>query len=190
MIGRKIRVFRPRDKTWYDGQVKSHDKLTGKHLIHFADAEEEDLDLEEEKIEWVEEEVPRKLRRLRRMSSTPELKLESEKESSGEDDDSGDEDWGKEMEKDAPSDDDLEELELEDAEDDAEEAVAAKESRSRRGKSSLSAGSGKRKKVDVEKLGCSKKFKFKQDVEGLKDGPSVNLLTKSGSTIGFTLESK
>jgi DNA mismatch repair protein MSH6 len=57
------------DKAWYEGYVKSFDKDANKHLVQYDDAEEELLDLEKEKIEWVDESVKKKLRRLRRGSS-------------------------------------------------------------------------------------------------------------------------
>ncbi|KAH6813900.1 MUTS-like protein 6 [Perilla frutescens var. frutescens] len=79
VVDRRIRVYWPLDKSWYEGLVKSFDEISGKHLVQYDDAEEESLNLSVEKIEWIEEPAKKKLRRLRRFS------LE---------DDSDDEDWG------------------------------------------------------------------------------------------------
>ncbi|GAB2298057.1 hypothetical protein Dimus_032132 [Dionaea muscipula] len=67
VVGRKVRVCWPLDEEWYEGYVKSFDKLCGKHLVEYDDKEEELLDLTEEKVEWVEGSV-NKFKRLRRMS--------------------------------------------------------------------------------------------------------------------------
>ncbi|XP_078438699.1 MUTS homolog 6 isoform X2 [Wolffia australiana] len=67
-VGRRIKVFWPLDKAWYEGQVKSFDRESGKHVILYDDAEEEALDLSAEKIQWIEE-SPRNFRRLRRRTS-------------------------------------------------------------------------------------------------------------------------
>ncbi|CAA7388969.1 unnamed protein product [Spirodela intermedia] len=74
VIGRRLRVFWPLDKTWYEGQVKSFDREAGKHVVQYADAEEEVLDLGAERIEWVEESA-RSFRRLRRRTSVSESLL-------------------------------------------------------------------------------------------------------------------
>ncbi|XP_020269979.1 DNA mismatch repair protein MSH6 isoform X2 [Asparagus officinalis] len=168
VVGKKISVFWPLDKTWYDGHVKSFNKLTGKHLIQYEDAEEEVLDLEKEKIEWVKEEAPRKLRRLKRVSSSPvpETEIVRDGVNVDDDDDGEDEDWGKGVGEHVDN-DDSKEVELEEEIEEENEKSAAKRSGKR---SSSSVGSGKRKKVDVEKLGCSKKFRFDGDGEGPGDG--------------------
>ncbi|CAA6654394.1 unnamed protein product [Spirodela intermedia] len=71
----ETQVFWPLDKTWYEGQVKSFDrKEAGKHVVQYADAEEEVLDLGAERIEWVEESA-RSFRRLRRRTSVSESLL-------------------------------------------------------------------------------------------------------------------
>ncbi|KAK9747622.1 hypothetical protein RND81_02G003800 [Saponaria officinalis] len=101
VVGRRIRVFWPLDKKWYDGFVKSYDKSVGKHVVEYDDADEELLDLSKEKIEWVEGNgtVPRKRRRLRKVSMVVDDDVEEDgKGNVGggiKDDDSGDEDWGK-----------------------------------------------------------------------------------------------
>ncbi|XP_062143527.1 DNA mismatch repair protein MSH6 [Alnus glutinosa] len=68
-VGRRVKIFWPLDKVWYEGSVKSFDKDANKHLVQYDDAEEELLDLEKEKIEWVDKSGKKKLKRLRRGSS-------------------------------------------------------------------------------------------------------------------------
>lgn len=124
VVGRRIKVYWPLDKSWYEGCVRSFDKLTGKHVVLYDDDEEESLDLAKENIEWFEETV-KKLKRLRRGFSAPKQMVIDEEdagadnvgvraeETRGDDDDSSDEDWGKnEVVEDAD-----EEMELEDEED-------------------------------------------------------------------------
>ncbi|PSS14723.1 DNA mismatch repair protein [Actinidia chinensis var. chinensis] len=96
-VNRRVRVYWPLDQSWYEGCVKSFDKISGKHLVQYDDAEEEFLDLSKEKIELVEEEVKRRFRRLRCVSVIEDEGEEfaANAESGGDDDDSADEDWGK-----------------------------------------------------------------------------------------------
>ncbi|PPS14953.1 hypothetical protein GOBAR_AA05604 [Gossypium barbadense] len=68
VVDKRLRVHWPLDKAWYEGVVKSFDKVSGKHLIQYDDSEEEELDLGKEKIEWVEETTGR-FKRLRRGGS-------------------------------------------------------------------------------------------------------------------------
>ncbi|XXG53994.1 hypothetical protein AAC387_Pa03g1985 [Persea americana] len=154
VVGKRVRVFWPLDKTWYEGSVKSFDKQSSKHVVQYDDAEEEVLDLRKEKIEWVEDQV-RSFRRLRRKSVPEEVEVEEKvsDDGSGGDDDSTDEDWGKSAGKetgdvDSDGDDDSEELEL--VEED-EEIGSAK--RPRAG----DLGSRKRKVIEQEKSGSGKK---------------------------------
>lgn len=118
-MGKRIRVFWPLDKAWYEGTVKSFDKVANKHLVQYEDDEEELLDLEKEKFEWVQETL-KKFKRLRRgaFDSSEAVKIveedkdvkgikpvqrrrgvkavveeEDEEEENG-GDDSSDEDWG------------------------------------------------------------------------------------------------
>lgn len=104
VVGKRIKVYWPLDKAWYEGCVKSFDKESKKHRVQYDDAEEELLDLVNEKIEWIEER-PRQLKRLRRGGGAPLEKAavtvaendESESndgdDARGGDDDSSDEDW-------------------------------------------------------------------------------------------------
>ncbi|GJW16990.1 DNA mismatch repair protein MSH6, partial [Tanacetum coccineum] len=126
VVNRRIKVYWPLDKNWYQGYIKSFDKASGKHLIQYDDSEEEVLDLSTEKFELIEEEKAKKFRRLRRFSieeDEDEEKVEEGLES-GNDDDSEDEDWEMKAEKEAVVED---EMELEDLglvnEDEEEEQV-------------------------------------------------------------------
>lgn len=105
VVGKRIKVFWPLDKVWYEGCVKSFDEKSKKHLILYDDAEEELLDLGNEKTEWIEER-PRQLKRLRRGGAVTlekaavELAVAENVESQSSDgnagggaDDSSDEDW-------------------------------------------------------------------------------------------------
>ncbi|KAL3648107.1 hypothetical protein CASFOL_009075 [Castilleja foliolosa] len=118
VIDRRIRVYWPLDKSWYEGCVKSFDKPSGKHSVQYDDGEEEMINLSLEKIEWIEEPAKKKLRRLRRMSV-----VEDEEDDDGGDnddmkeveDDSDDEDWGKKVGNEVVEDDEdgLEDMDLE-----------------------------------------------------------------------------
>uniref|UniRef100_A0A2N9H285 DNA mismatch repair protein n=1 Tax=Fagus sylvatica TaxID=28930 RepID=A0A2N9H285_FAGSY len=68
VVGRRVRVYWPLDQAWYEGTVKSFDKVANKHLVRYEDDEEELLDLGKEKVEWIEE-SGKKFKRLRRASS-------------------------------------------------------------------------------------------------------------------------
>ncbi|KAL5863022.1 hypothetical protein ACOSQ3_000536 [Xanthoceras sorbifolium] len=111
VVGKRIRVYWPLDKTWYEGCVKSFDKENNKHLIQYEDDEEESLDLGKEKIEWVQPSVSR-FKRLRRGSSLVFKKVviednrAMEDEKSDNESDSDDEDWEKNAQKEQMSEDD------------------------------------------------------------------------------------
>ncbi|TKY61722.1 DNA mismatch repair protein MSH6 [Spatholobus suberectus] len=103
VVGRRIKVYWPLDKAWYEGSVKSFDSLTSKHLVRYDDDEEESLDLSKEKIEWPQESSSKKLKRLRRgFPAVRKMVIDDEEESrkgededDNDDDDSNDEDWEK-----------------------------------------------------------------------------------------------
>ncbi|KAJ3677409.1 hypothetical protein LUZ60_003133 [Juncus effusus] len=158
VIGKRVKVYWPLDKAWYTGEVKSYDKSSNKHLIQYEDGESEAVELEKEKIEWVEEEPVKKLRRLRKLSDSVEAESKNENEfDCMDDDDSSDEDWGKNAQKEESNgDSESEGVELDEEEE--EEEVVTK-SRKRRSVSS-SQTTGKKKKLDVSKMGISKKFNF------------------------------
>lgn len=121
-MNKRIKIYWPLDKSWYEGSVKSFDKISGKHLIQYDDATEELLDLAKEKVEWVEE-VTRRFRRLRRVSLIEDDEEEEAVANAGEaesvsgDDDSSDEDWGKNGETEAVE-DVLDGMDLEEEDDD------------------------------------------------------------------------
>ncbi|OVA16806.1 DNA mismatch repair protein MutS [Macleaya cordata] len=201
VVGKRIRVYWPLDKSWYEGCVKSFDNLVGKHLVQYDDAEEEELDLEREKIEWVEEEL-RSFRRLKRKSASEKVVLdveedkeegkssrrlrrsskvvvEEEDEDVGEGsggDDSEDEDWGKNVEE-IVYDDDVEEMDLEEEEED--EGLVRK---NRRGNNSESR---KRKKSDLATLGSGKKSKNGGNVE--KVGLKISQNGNGGGLVGLAI---
>lgn len=136
VVDRRVRIYWPLDKSWYEGVVKSFDEISGKHLIQYDDAEEEKLNLSVEKIEWIEEPAKKKLRRLRRFSV-----LEDEDEDEGEDDlkeledDSDDEDWGGKVGNEIVEDEDcLEDLDLEVEEEENGRAGVKKNTSSRKRK--------------------------------------------------------
>lgn len=175
VVGRRIRVFWPLDKAWYEGGVKSFDEASGKHLVQYDDAEEESLDLRKEEFEWVEEEPSRKLRRLRRMSGPVEAPCgagDMEEDGSSVEDSTDDEEWGKGMGKDM-------------VEDDSEEEIVVSSRRSRSGNSS---GSRTRKKIEVEKLDRAKKVRF--DGHGEKSGSKASLSGIRCSTVGSSSNSE
>lgn len=171
-MGKRIRVFWPLDKAWYEGTVKSFDKVANKHLVQYEDDEEELLDLEKEKFEWVQETL-KKFKRLRRgaFDSSEAVKIveedkdvkgikpvqrrrgvkavveEEDEENGG--DDSSDEDWGQNAVE-----------EVMDLDEEEEEDVV----KGSKGKGGEKCGSRKRKSSEGEKLGSAKKnkggFKF------------------------------
>lgn len=97
---KRIRVYWPLDKAWYEGCVKSFDKECNKHLVQYEDGEDELLDLGKEKIEWVQESVS-SLKRLRRGSLKKVVVEDDEEMENLEDEisddksDSSDGDWDK-----------------------------------------------------------------------------------------------
>ncbi|CAI9105506.1 OLC1v1004437C1 [Oldenlandia corymbosa var. corymbosa] len=151
VVGRRIRVYWPLDKSWYEGCVKRFDEVSGKHLVLYDDAEEEMLNLSNERIEWLAEEkeqsLPpvKKFRRLRRLTVVEDEDEEDEEnEGNGacEDDDSEDEDWGeKNAEKEVVEEDVLEDMDL-DLEDDDDD-IGAKRSKTSYKKRKVSGGLGK-----------------------------------------------
>lgn len=157
--------------------MKSFDKDAGKHLVQYDDAEEELLNLEKEKFEWVEECV-KKFKRLRRGSSSFDMavtdnEVKDLKDEEGSDNDSGgddssDEDWGKKGEKEII--DDCEEEEDMELEDDEEEVEAMKSKGKRGGKGE----STKRKMNGEGRPGSSKKPKGGEDVS--KGGFKVSFM--------------
>ncbi|KAF9607275.1 hypothetical protein IFM89_033482 [Coptis chinensis] len=149
VVGKRVKVYWPLDKNWYEGIVKNFDDLSGKHLVQYDDAEEELLDFQDEKIEWVVEEVKVKsFRRLKRSNGESEVKekddgnVVSEKlDFEEEDDDLSDEDWGKNAKN-----DELEEMDLVDEDNDVK--TRGKNVGSRKRKNKKNKSSGNEEKVD------------------------------------------
>ena len=50
LVGKTISIFWPKDKKWYTGTVETYDTTTKKHRIHYADGDEEFLNLTQEKV--------------------------------------------------------------------------------------------------------------------------------------------
>lgn len=163
VVERRIRVYWPLDKSWYEGHVKSFDQLSGKHLVLYNDFEEEMLNLSEENIEWVDEEPAKKLRRLRKFLVVEDEEDDAEKF----EDDSEDEDWVENMEKAVMEEEDrLDDMDLD------EEEENGKCERNKIVYSRKQSGSG------GNKLGsnASKKSKFFENPESSnqKASPAVN----------------
>ena len=153
---RRVRVYWPLDKSWYEGRVKSYDDESKKHLIQYDDCEEELLDLSNEKIEWVEPCV-KKFKRLRRGSlgfrkivlEDDEMEnVEGDYGGAGGGDDSSDEDWGKNAEKDVSEEEDVDLMDEEEADDGKKGKSGGKDSRKRK-------ASGEGGKLDSGKKGKS-----------------------------------
>ncbi|XAR61404.1 hypothetical protein NMG60_11035096 [Bertholletia excelsa] len=181
VVNRRIRVYWPLDKSWYEGCVKSFDKISGKHLVQYDDADEELLDLANEKIEWIEEETKR-FRRLRRVSvieDEEEEAVANVEEGSGGDDDSADEDWGKNTDPEA-AEEVSESMELVDEDDEDAEVGSAKRSRGK------NLASRKRKISGGGKLGSSKKSKDaeKSTCRVSSDGNGNKLMERNANDNG------
>lgn len=154
VVGKRIKVYWPLDKSWYEGRVKLFDEKAGKHLVQYDDAEEELLVLGNEEIEWVEEGA-KKFKRLRRGSSMPKSAVVDDMEDLNDgdsSDDSRDEDWGKNVENEASEGEDVDLVEEE--EDGSEEDAVGKSRRKPSGK----VESKKRKMSSSEKVGGTSKM--------------------------------
>ncbi|CAL0311136.1 unnamed protein product [Lupinus luteus] len=174
VVGRRINVYWPLDKAWYQGSVISFDKISSKHLVRYDDGEEEALDLSKEKIEWLQQNQnssgKKKLKRLRKMVIEDDEVEEIHKHDDDDDcdelvvddgDDSSDEDWGKNV---VVEDDDEGECEEENMElevEDDEEDVAKRSKR----KLSEKDETRKRKVGGMEKSESSKKSKGAGEVQ-------------------------
>ncbi|XP_057782207.1 DNA mismatch repair protein MSH6 [Salvia miltiorrhiza] len=190
VVDRRVRVYWPLDKSWYEGVVKSFDEVSGKHLVQYDDAEEEKLNLSGEKVEWIEEPVKKKLRRLRRLSVVEDDDDEVDEGNLKElEDDSDDEDWeGKEGNGVLEDEDCLEDLEVEEEESGSAGIRKNTSSRKRKGGVGEAVASKKGKnggelKSSVSKISPSGKAeKLTEPISGtsaysvkasLLDGPSM-----------------
>ncbi|CAL9095786.1 unnamed protein product [Musa textilis] len=177
VVGKRIKVFWPLDKAWYEGRVSSFDELSSKHVICYDDGEEEALDLGKEKFEWIGEETPRSLRRLRRMSDTVKMACSSADVDNeiSEEDTADDEEWGKVGGEEAEE-DNSDEVELED--EDEDEFAASSGSRSKN-----STGSKRRKKMNIAKLDCAKKIKFEKNRERTASKASLSMTERNAAAL-------
>ncbi|KAK2970286.1 hypothetical protein RJ640_021748, partial [Escallonia rubra] len=177
VINKRIKVYWPLDKSWYEGYVRAFDKASGKHLVQYDDAEEEHLDLDKEEIEWVEEPVKR-FRRLQRICMVEDKEEETvedmEKVETG--DDSTDEEWGKNAAEEA-GDDESEDMELdgEEKDEDVRSVKAVQINKS---------GSRKRRMSGGENSGPTKKSKSGGDVK--KSAIQVSLNVGGGKLMEST----
>lgn len=182
VVGKQVRVYWPLDKRWYDGSVTFYDKGEGKHVVEYEDGEEESLDLGKEKIEWVVgEKSGDRFKRLRRGASAfrkvvtddddVEMgNVEEEKEIKSDGDDSSDEDWGKNVGKEAceSEEDDVELVDenemdedelLEEIDEDTPKVNRVSKTDSRKRKTSEVTKSGGEKKSKTDKDTILKGFK-------------------------------
>lgn len=157
MVNRRIKVYWPLDKAWYEGRVKSFDKSSGKHMVQYDDEEEELLDLSKERIELFKEHAKR-FRRLRKFSideddddagGGSEGNVDKNVESGA--DDSADEDWGMNVDKEV-IDDEMEDLDLVDENEEEEKEKEVEDTRPK--KLDL-----KKRKSSGMELGSVKKIK-------------------------------
>ncbi|KAL1312736.1 hypothetical protein HN51_039337 [Arachis hypogaea] len=183
VIGKRIKVYWPLDKAWYEGTVKSFDNATSKHLVLYDDDEEESLDLSKEKFEWVQDSSSsvKKLKRLRRSCDIPVVRKmvidddESDGSPKSVDDgncgsDDSDEDWGKNaVDEGAEVEDDVE---LDNEEDDYEDGAAERSKR----KSSAKVEPKKRKMSGAEKPEPAKKSKNAGEAGGVKGAFKFSVL--------------
>ena len=93
MVGRRISVYWPEDKEWYDGKLEKYDKARDKYNITYDDGEKEVITLEKE--EW-KEAGPKKASKKKRESDSDSSSEDSSSEEEDEevlDDDSEDDDY-------------------------------------------------------------------------------------------------
>uniref|UniRef100_A0A2P2JZX2 DNA mismatch repair protein n=3 Tax=Rhizophora mucronata TaxID=61149 RepID=A0A2P2JZX2_RHIMU len=163
-LEKRIRVYWPLDKCWYDGCVKSYDEDSGKHLVLYDDFEEELLDLGKEKIEWVEEST-RKFKRLRRGPSSLENTVAEDEDrvgvvdvvegndGGGDGDDSSDEDWDEHEQKEVSEVEEDMDVDFEDEESEGKDKIGKLDR-------NLKSQSRKRKVSGGRKMGPGKKIKI------------------------------
>lgn len=166
VVGKRIKVYWPLDKSWYEGSVKSFDRDSGKHLVEYDDGEAESIELAKEKIEWIEQSV-KKFKRLRKGPLSVEKMVIDDDDGDeaenleGSGDDSSDEDWGKSAEKEGIEEEceEKEVVELEDEDEDKEDEPVRS-----RGKRGGKDKTRKRKMGGEGNVGSSKKNKGGEDV--------------------------
>ncbi|KAL7151089.1 hypothetical protein ABFS83_04G007600 [Erythranthe nasuta] len=173
VVDRRVKVYWPLDKSWYEGCVKSFDKTSGKHCVQYDDADEEMLNLSEEKIELIEEPAKKKLRRLRRISVVDEEEEEDDLKEL--EDDSGDEDWVIKADENKTLEDEdcLEEMDLEVENEESGREGIGKKFNSRKLKvdegEQMVSVSSKKRKTGGECKSSASKAPFASDAEKLVD---------------------
>ncbi|XP_039159428.1 uncharacterized protein LOC104423219 [Eucalyptus grandis] len=58
LIGRRIKVWWPLDEMFYDGRIESYNHITKKHKVLYDDGDKEILNLEKERWEFIEDDLP------------------------------------------------------------------------------------------------------------------------------------
>nr|XP_043621145.1 DNA mismatch repair protein MSH6 isoform X2 [Erigeron canadensis] len=160
VVNRRIRVYWPLDKIWYEGYIKSFDKSVSKHLVQYDDSEEELLDLSKEKVEILKQEKAKRFRRLRRFSIEDNVGKSKDDDDDDDwemkadkdvvDDDSDDKDWEMKVDKDVVDDDEMVDLGLVDEEEEEEEEDVKKADFKKRKGSGVKLNSDSGKKIKTE----------------------------------------
>ncbi|KAE9591537.1 hypothetical protein Lalb_Chr20g0119541 [Lupinus albus] len=85
LIGRRIKIWWPLDKQFYEGSVKSYDPLKRKHVILYYDGEVETLRLEKERWELIDHShrPTKKIKPTKTLSSREASTGKKQKDSSG-----------------------------------------------------------------------------------------------------------
>ncbi|KAJ8900424.1 hypothetical protein K2173_025201 [Erythroxylum novogranatense] len=97
VVEKRIRIYWPLDKCWYEGCVKSYDTKSGKHLVLYDDCEEENLIWERRRLSGravIDEDEDDGMKDV----------VDAEHDNDG-GNDSSDEDWGKSSEKEVTEED-------------------------------------------------------------------------------------
>ncbi|XP_048139498.1 sister chromatid cohesion protein PDS5 homolog C-like isoform X4 [Rhodamnia argentea] len=58
LVGRRIKVWWPLDEMFYDGLIQSYDPIIKKHKVLYDDGDKETLNLEKERWEFIEDNLP------------------------------------------------------------------------------------------------------------------------------------
>lgn len=54
-IGRRLKVYWPLDKAWYEGRVKAYNASDDNYVVLYDDGDKENVDIVREKVEWLSE---------------------------------------------------------------------------------------------------------------------------------------
>ncbi|KAI6672044.1 hypothetical protein NL676_006929 [Syzygium grande] len=58
LVGRRIQVWWPLEEMFYDGRIQSYDPVTKKHKVLYDDGDKETLNLEKDRWEFIEDDLP------------------------------------------------------------------------------------------------------------------------------------